>query len=225
MVSHHIPCLKFFCLYSMPLDSTDIERYIQIGSRDQHWYADCKKIFLKLFGEEKLPLVCKLFAATSINTSLKSNITLFRKALYEIENNLPVGKYLPNIRKQLIAIREGGELSGQKIRAFEKAMAGCPDAVVVDTWLLRAFKMETQYFRQKKGAEKGRGLLRSNGASEKTFTEIESWVRNYAAQKGYKAAEISSMIWAGIRIEKTGDRNTHYKEILENKLTNLFNVI
>ena len=150
--------------------SKDIERYIEIGKRDLNWYADCRKVFIHLFGKNKLELVCKLFAATSINTSLKSNITLFRKALYEIENDLPVGKYLPNIQKQLYQIRAGQELTGRKIRSFERAMSGCPNAVVVDTWLLRAFKVDKNYFRQKKGAEKGRGLMRSAGTNDKTYS-------------------------------------------------------
>lgn len=69
----------------------------------------------------------------------KSNVTLFRR--YEIENDLPVGNYLPNIQDQLRLIRSGQPLSGRKINAFARAMAGDQNAVVVDIWLLRAFDL------------------------------------------------------------------------------------
>jgi hypothetical protein len=207
------------------MNTKNIDRYIDIGKKDVNWYADCQKIFEKIFGPSRLELVCKLFAATSINTSLKANIYLFRKALYEIENDLPVGAYLPNIKKQLYSIRAGGELSGMKIRSFEKAMSGDKNAVVVDTWILRAFEVDKVYFRQRKGAEKGRGMMRSAGTTDKMYRRIERWIRQYARKRSLEPRQVSSMIWAGIRIERTGDTNTHYKEILLNKMTNLFGVI
>lgn len=207
------------------MNTSKIEHYIRIGKKDINWYAECRQVFEKIFGEEKLDLVCKLFAATSINTSLKANITLFRKALYEIENDLPVGNYLPNIRNQILSVRSGGELSGQKITSFQRAMYGDVNAVVVDTWILRAFNVDKVYFRQTKGKAKGRGRERSAGTDAKTYKKIEQWVREYATTVGMEPRQISSMIWAGIRIETTGDTNTHYKELLVYKMTNLFGVI
>ena len=91
------------------MNTDNIEKYLQIGQRDINWYQDCEALFVGLFGEDKLTTVCKIFAATSINTSMKANITLFRKALYEIENDLPIGAYMPNIKMQLEKIRAGGD--------------------------------------------------------------------------------------------------------------------
>lgn len=217
------------------MDTSNIEKYLRIGANDQHWYRDCEQLFIELFGKEKLWLVTGLFAATSINTSLKANITLFRRAMYEIELNLPVGSlvngkgetlgYLPNIRNQIQLVRDGKDLSGPKIQAFRKAMSGDKNAVVVDVWLARAFGIERRYFRQQKGGEKGRGKIRSAGVSDKDFKAVEKYVRKLAKKKGMEPRELSSMIWAGVRIDNTGDRETHYKELLRNKLTNLFNII
>jgi hypothetical protein len=178
-----------------------------------------------LFGADRLGLVTKIFAATSINTSLKSNITLFRKALYEIENDKPVGKYLPNIQMQLERVRAGQDLSGRKIRSFAAAMAGDKNAVVVDVWISRAFGVDRRYFRQTKGAAEGVGNVRDGGVSDKHYTLIENWVRAEAAQMGLQPREFNSMIWAGVRIDQSGNRETHYKTTLINKLTNLFNCI
>lgn len=205
-------CLSIFVYMDVSL----IHRYIFIGRNDFNWYQDCENVFLKLFGKEKLELVCKLFAATSINTSLRSNITLFRRALYEIENNLPVGKYLPNIQLQLRQIREGKDLTGRKINSFAKAMSGDKNAVVVDIWLLRAFGCNNRYFRTKSQT------VREGGATDRQYDKIEGWIRHEAWCMGIEPRQLSSMIWAGVRISTNGKDDTHYKDILERKLTNLF---
>jgi hypothetical protein len=135
------------------MDTNKIARYVWIGRKDRLWYKRAQDLFTELFGAERLELVTKLFAATSINTSLKANITLFRRALHEIDNGLPIGAYMPNIRQQLEQIRAGNELTGRKINSFARSMRGDRDAVVVDIWLLRAFGMDKKYYR-KSDAEK-----------------------------------------------------------------------
>jgi hypothetical protein len=207
------------------VNANNIPKYVYIGRNDVNWYQECQAVFEQLFGPEKLELVCALFAATSINTSLKSNITLFRKAYYEIENNLPIGRYLPNIQRQLAQVRAGQPLTGLKIDAFRRAMSGDQNAVVVDIHLLRAFEMDSKYFRQTKGKAEGIRRNRSSGATPKQFAEIEKWVREATPSWSVEPRQLSAMIWSGCRISKTGDKETHYKTILKHKLTNLFNVI
>lgn len=206
------------------MNAARIDEYIRAGSKDRDWYAECTALFLDLFGAERLTLVTNLFAATSINTSLKANITLFRRALYEIENGKPVGRYLPNIRRQLEQVRAGKELTGQKIRAFARAMRGETDAVVVDTWLLRAFDMDRKYYRKPRPG-KLRGLVRSGGATEADFELIEFYCREKAELIGALPCQVSAMIWSGCRITRGGDRETHYKNLLRHSFTNLFGVI
>lgn len=204
------------------MNDEKIPLYLSTGHKDKDWYSGCKKMFIEIFGHDRLELVTKLFAATSINTSLKSNITLFRKALYEIENDLPVGNYLPNIQAQLQKVREGKELSGRKISSFQRAMCGDTDAVVVDIWLLRAFGLDRKCMRH---TGPHAGLLRSGGPTPKQYTMIEAYVREESTGHGLLPCEMSSMIWAGCRIVTNGDRETRYTSILRNHLTNLFGVI
>jgi hypothetical protein len=200
----------------------NISRYIYLGRKDQTWYCDCKNTLLELFGKAELPLVTDLLAATSINSSLQSNITLFRKAYYEIKNDLPAGKYLPNIRTQILQIRTGLGLSGRKITSFAKAMRGDTNAVVVDIWLLRAFQIDKKYMRYSGPHE---GTLRAGGPTDKQYTMIEDWIRLEAKYRGFFPAEISSMIWSGIRKEQTGQAETRYCDQLKFQLSNLFQVI
>lgn len=225
------------------LDTSKIARYVWIGRRDINWYHDCEAVFTKLFGKEELELTAKLFAATSITTALKSNLTLFRKAYWEIKNDKPIGNYLPNIKLQLELIRAGQPLSGRKIQAFAGGMSGFKDAVVVDIWLCRAFGIYRQSFRTTTGkeiiggdaqvpllddyamAKAKTGRLRSASPTTSEYNAVEDYVRGEARAMGLEPRQLSAAIWSGIRIDRTGDRNTHYKEILTNSLTNLFNVI
>lgn len=224
------------------LDTSKIARYVWIGRRDINWYHDCEDVFTKLFGKDRLELVAKLFAATSITTALKSNLTLFRKAYWEIQNNKPIGSYLPNIKLQLELIRAGQPLSGRKIQAFAGGMSGFKDAVVVDIWLCRAFGIYKQSFRnngkplsplpmalpfldEPMVEEAKAGRMRSASPTTGQYNAVENYVREEAAAMRIEPRQLSAMIWSGVRIDATGNFNTHYKEILTNSLTNLFNVI
>lgn len=197
------------------INVSNIERYLDIGKADRDWYKDTEMVLVDLFGSDRLKLTANLFAATSIASSLKSNIALFRKALHEMETGKPFSNYLPNIKIQLERIRRGEELSGRKIRSFASAMSGDRNAVVVDRWLLRAFDIDKQYTRYS-GPHAGRTL--SGGASDRQYTVIENFVREIAADDGYEPREYSAMIWSGVRISKSGDRTTRYTDLLRSKI-------
>lgn len=207
------------------LNTKHIDRYVQIGKHDKNWYHECQVVFEELFGADELELVAKLFAATSMNTSLKSNITLFRKAYYEIKNDMPIGNYLPGIKAQIGYIRAGESLRGLKINSFQRAMSGDPNAVVVDLWISRAFGIHRTYFRQTKGKPQGIGRDRTGGISNGEYRKVEKWIRNRAKKVGLEPRQLCAMIWSGVRISMGGGRETHYKSILRFHLNNLFNVI
>lgn len=196
------------------MDTSRIVEYMELGRCDKNWYQECEQTLIEIFGKDQLQIVVKIFSATSINTSLKGNVTLFKRAYYEYLNNQPIGAYLPNIQKQLQRIRDGKDLSGLKINAFAKAMSGDPDAVVVDIWLLRAFKMNRTYFRKQSQS------FREGGASKKQFREIEAYIRSEAPKHELQAREMSAMIWSGIRTLQGTDRQTRYTDILKAQYLN-----
>lgn len=201
------------------MDISNIDKYIMVGFKDKDWYQECEQLFVEIYGRPKLNLIAKLFSATSQASSLKSNIQLFRKALHQWEKNLPFEGYLPGIKRQLNNLRSGGGLSGLKVKAFANAMSGDPNAVVVDRWLLRAFGMDKLSIR-KTGPHTGKAL--SSGASKKQFSAIESWVRQRAKEMNLEPRQLSAIIWSGVRISMSGDRETHYKTILKHKLYNMY---
>ena len=198
------------------METKNIEKYLTIGAKDKNWYQECQALFEKHYGAERIKFIAQLFAATSINSSLKSNVRLFRKALHEIDSGLPLSNYLPVMKLQLERIRNGESIRGRKIKSFANAISGDKDAVVVDIWLLRAFEEDRQYRRSLSDRPQ------SGGATEKQYDIIELYCRELAILKGFEAREVSAMIWAGVRITKTGDRETHYKNVLEHQLFNMY---
>lgn len=190
--------------------------YIELGWHDLHWYIDTKALFVELYGLNELPLVANLFAATSINSSLESNIRLFRKAYYELKNGLPFSSYLPVMKLQLERIRAGEEISGPKIQNFARAMQGDPDAVVVDIWLLRAFNLDKQFVRSHSGRKQ------SAGASLPLFNKVVGMVKALALKYEVQPAQMSAVIWSGVREYYTGKKLTRYDLILRTQEYNMF---
>lgn len=168
-----------------------IPEYISLGKADLKWYAECRVTLEEIFPGEDLWLICRLLAATSIHTSLKANIKLFRKALYLYHNDLPFNGFVPVMTKQLVSLKAGGDLSGRKIRNFAAAMYGNPNAVVVDTWILRAFAVNRK--------RTFRGRIIDASASKKQYDAIEKWIVKRAFKLGMQPRELCSMIWAGVR--------------------------
>lgn len=201
------------------LDTSKIHRYVWRGRQDVNWYQECEQLIEERYGIPDKRLVAQLLAATSINSSMKSNVTLFKKCYAAIKNGKAIPKMLPNIMAQIEFLLTAGEISGRKINSFADAMSGNTQAVVVDIWLLRAFHMDRQYKRHT-GPHAGRE--RSGGANDKQYSLIEGWVREEAFYMGLEPRQLSAMIWSGIRTATNGKDKTHYKQILVEASMELF---
>lgn len=186
------------------LDCTNIAQYVWVGQRYKNWYKDCTDLLVEIFGDKNLDLVSSLIAATSINTSLKGNITLFKKAYYEIKEGKEFSNYLPIIKTQLEQVRSGKGLTGRKISSFAKSLAGDKNAVVVDLWMMRAFGMKT------------------DRPTVKQYTIIESYIREQASIMGIFPCELQAMIWVGIRKIQTGNVDNSFEYMLRYNFNNLF---
>ncbi len=192
------------------LQTENIAKYMWIGRSDRTWYAEVEEVIVSIFGRDQLEYFAKILAATSIHSTLKSNLSQARRAKIQLESGAEIQGYLPNVRKQLELIRAGKELSGRKISNFAKAMAGDKYAVVVDIWVLRAFGQDRKYTRKKSG------IALSGGATEKQYDAIEKWIQENAREMGLQPREFCSMIWGGVRTVATGRGNTtRYQELLK----------
>lgn len=184
-----------------------ILQYAERGSNDKLWYAQTKATIQQALPWEDINIVIDLIAATSIHSTLKSNVSQFFKALHQLRNNLPFTGYMPNVIHQLELARDEQPLSGRKVNAFAKAIKGDPEAVVVDIWILRAFIQESR--------ERGRET-----PSRKEYDFIESWFRTEAAKWNLEPRQMCSMVWSGIRNEQGYFRETtRYCDVIKSKIT------
>lgn len=191
-----------------------LEEYLFLGRDSKDWYAETFALFNQYYGRHAT-LFAYVIAATSINTSLKANVQLARKAYYELSNGLEFSAYLPNIKTQLERIRAGQGFTGRKITNYVEAITGNPNAVVVDVWILRAFGL----------AETKDVLTRKNytpSPSSSQYDLVEKTIKLWAREIGIEPRQLQASIWAGVRFKTTGDWVTRYDGVLKRKEGELF---
>jgi hypothetical protein len=195
------------------LDTANIARYVWNGQGDRFWYAETRRELAEMLPVEDIDLLIDLLVATSITTSLKANVYQAFKALYQLKNDLPFEGYLPAIQYQLDLIKKGEEFKGRKIWNYAQALKGNRDAVVVDIWVVRAFGLEVQYYNE----NVSRQLQRS--PSNRVYSAIQDYMTDNALKMRLQPRELQSMIWAGIRTERTGRANTtRYRDVVANRI-------
>ena len=197
------------------LSYANIDRYLDIGQNDKYWYRDERANIAELFPDEDINLIIDLLCATSINTSLKGNVTLFYRALYQVKHNEEFKPYLPAMASSLELARQRKPFTGRKIRNFSECLKGNTKGVVVDVWIARAFKVNRRYRRM---TRKEGGEVREGGVSDRFYSKIEKYMQDRAPKLGLEPRQMCSMIWGGIRTEQTGVHNTtRWVEVLKSK--------
>lgn len=146
------------------------------------WYTRAGARIRERFGAEA-DLFCDLLAATSPQTDVVRNVALALDALDRWRRRIPqnpwIGSHGPNIARA--CARE--PLSGPKVRAFAAALKGDSDAVVVDTWMLRAAGLGTPK-RLKKPS---------------SFRIVHRAIRLVAEAEGLPATQVQARVWMAYR--------------------------
>ncbi len=121
------------------------ERKLEAGAQDleafRDWYDRHKEVLGDLFDLDG-PLFEKLLAATSANTGLGVNVDRALMAYEAIITDTPFPKTLSFYGANLDAIRsefEAAKLSGPKVSAYDRALQGRHDSVVVDRHIAQLF--------------------------------------------------------------------------------------
>lgn len=154
-------------------------------NRGRDWYPRMREILDAERGDHSLETAVAVFAITSQGASLKANLEWTRRALSGDTN---VGRW-PNrqgskIREALNDPERAHEACiGPKIEAFYRAVAGDPDALVIDRWA--AFAALGERF--------------ENGISDKQRAECERAYRRLAAELGEDVRDIQAAIWLQVR--------------------------
>ena len=154
--------------------------------RGRDWYPRMREILDAERGEHSLEAAVATFAITSQGASLRANLDWTRRAL---AGNTHVGRWPnrqgPKIRAALSDPENArAACEGPKIAAFYHAIAGDPDALVLDRWA---------YFA---------ALGDRRGDSKVTVGErqaCENAYRRLAAKTGESLRDLQAIIWLQVR--------------------------
>ena len=98
---------------------------------------------------------------------------------YAFANGKPVAGLQNNYRMAQAALENGfAALKGQKTNAFARAIAGDPNAVVIDVWMIRAAGMDS-----------------SKGVNKSDYNMLADTVRKIASEHGLTPRTAQALIW------------------------------
>lgn len=142
------------------------------------WYTSSRKS-----AQEHFPKDWELFlgflAVTSVNSTVKANLTLALKAYAQHDQGKPFKGFLKQVIVNLHNVIEGRKLNGPKIQAFYKALKGDKTAVVVDRWMARAYGFKS--------------------VTTANYDRIERNIRHEAGANEMEPSDFQAWLWADIR--------------------------
>jgi hypothetical protein len=156
-------------------------------NRGRDWYPRMREILDAERGEHSLEQAVAVFAITSQGAQLRANLDWTRRAL---AGDTDVGRFPnrqgPKIREALADPATAHEACvGPKIGAFFAAVAGDPDALVLDRWATFAAL--------------GDEYDRDTGLTVKQRKACEDAYRRLAAETGEEVRAIQAAIWLQVR--------------------------
>jgi hypothetical protein len=152
------------------------------GASHQEWYDKTWQELEGTFGPDA-DMFAKILAATSPNTTTDSNVTLALKAYGQWKSGASFDGYLPVAKANLERAIAGTPMRGPKVSNFYKNLAGDPDAVTVDRWMMRAFG------------------LRGQAPTESQYKFIETTIRRQAKEIGVEPRQYQAAVWVGMKKE------------------------
>ena len=149
------------------------------------WYETARADIRKTYGKD-WRIAAALIAATSPQTDVRQNGKLARDAYNHwragtMEDWKPWLKAHENNVHRALA---GAPLSGQKVENFRQALIGDRDAIVVDTWMLRAAGADVKAVK--------------NGSPKWIRITYEA-IRLAAEATGLRGCEAQAVIWTTYR--------------------------
>lgn len=142
------------------------------------WYTSSRKS-----AQEHFPKDWELFlgflAVTSVNSTVKANMTLALKAYAQHNQSKPFKGFLKQVIVNLHNVVNGRELKGPKINAFFLALKGDKQAVVVDRWMARAYGFKS--------------------VTTANYDRIERNIRHEAGANDMEPSDFQAWLWADIR--------------------------
>ena len=181
--------------------STPREFYAQ-GIDGKDWYNEAAEFLDSAYPGEG-DLMAAILAATSINATVKANVTLALKAYAQLKAGLEFTGFIPAAVQQLELAKNGLPLSGTKVENFRRALRGEPNAVVVDRWMLRAYGEEA--------------------LTPAATRRVTALILQEAKAEGVEPRQWQAGVWCGIKraFEGHNSDTRSFVELLADRLTQL----
>ena len=141
------------------------------------WYHEAQEVAEDVaeIMSTSLEVGASIVSAFSARERWASNVA---KA-YAFANGKPVAGLTNNLNAAKRATELGFDaLNGQKTNAFARAIAGDTDAVVIDTWMIKAAGMDS-----------------SKGVNKTQYKMLADAVRNVAYEHGVTPRTMQALIW------------------------------
>lgn len=162
----------------------ELARFAEIGQHRRRWYNFAYNMANNYAIARGYPtrVVVSVLAITSPRVSVWQNWRMMRRYM---ENSSGPERFDGLMGSTIAALKHyeaTGEIRGPKTAKFRDAIMLDPDALVLDVWMARAFKVTHAEVTHKKHAE-----------------WIFSMMRNLALDFGWTIAETQAAVWDGIR--------------------------
>lgn len=189
------------------------------GMNHADWYEETYQTFKELLPDYDLELFVSTFAATSPMAHLRSNL-MFALQAYDC---IKKGKSIETLRlippaKAMLRDLQAGLFNGvprdssrRKVLNFKNAILGDTSAVIVDSWMLKAYDIGREY--------EWNGKMYCRPPFKGVYDCIEQHIQTLGEATGYEARQITAMIWSGIRILHSKFKDADTKRILSEILS------
>lgn len=186
-----------------------------VAGRDHaHWYEDTYKTFVDLLPGYDIELFVKAFGATSPMSHLRSNLRFALQAYDCIKKGKSVEELqvIPPAKAMLRDLAKGTfekvarDSTRRKVINFTNAILGDVSAVIVDSWMLKAYDIGREYVWNNKT------YCRTPRID--VYDSIEYHLRTLAKGSGFEARQLTAMAWAGIRIMHSKFKEADTRKIL-----------
>ncbi len=173
------------------IDPSDLLKYILAGEKDKDRYPNTYEALKERYGNDtELMVYC--LAATSIKSTLDSNIAKAIEAFKTLKNNVEITWTWQSTVKQLEKIQlakntedesfEENPLTWRKVMNFANSMLGDKDAIVFDVWQQRSLRVD-----------------RDRSPTNKEYDQAENLLRMIAYCIDREPRQVGAAVWCGLR--------------------------
>ncbi len=197
-------------------DEFSISKYLYHGYNARNWYPETLKAFKETFRDYDIELFVKLFAITSPRNHFKTNLIHAKHAyeLYKKGKKFENEGFLPSVVKILNDFRNGEFAFGKdsrngrrKIMNFARAILGDKKAVVVDSWLMRAFNLHEEY--------EWRDKIVPFSPRITEYDLVENYILRLGEVSGFQPRQLVSMLWSSTKTLNSKHKSTSTSDVLK----------